>query len=355
MAISKGLLLAGLAASGLGLVAATSKKKPKPGEPGGPPASSLPGAEQVVPPEITSTMVKSLESGDPARIRATADILEKSGYKAQAADLRAGAVLIEKENSKKQADKLAQEAKDRAAAAAKQAEKVAAAAAAAVPSDISSSAAVQTAVKKAIATGSASTMRTVAKKLRDLGATQAAVSLETAATAIEARQLADLAAATSAPAAAAPAPVTPASVIPAVVDAVTKATKATPTRATPVAVSTSTAPVSTGPTKAERAALAGQVALAMKGAKKGKENKAIVTAYQKQEKLPKKDGLYGSTVALSLADTFGIVPPKPLYWGTKAGGYASYVQDKKDYKAALLTKAARDPTRSEEWTRAANV
>ena len=360
MAIGKGMLLAGLAATSLGLVAAAGKKKPKPGEPGGLPASALPDAEKRVPAQITASMVRALETGDPTRIRATADVLEKSGYKTQAADLRGGAVVLEREAAKKKREAQAEERR-------KEAERIAAAAKAAIPTDISASPAIQAAVRSAVATSNPAAMRAVAAKLRDAGATAAAQSLETAAAAVDAQKLAQVTVRTPgitrAPTARVPTRVEPTST------AVTAATqvleRVAKSAGRPVVVTPTPTPTRrkpkpapkrpVGPTRAQKAALAGQLALAMKGARKGKENKALVTAYQEQEKLPRRDGLYGSTVALSLANTYDIVPPKPLYWGTKTGGYASYLADKKKYKAALLTKGARDPQRSEEWTAAANV
>ena len=362
MAIGKGMLLAGLAATSLGLVAAAGKKKPKPGEPGGLPASALPDADKKVPPQITASMVRALETGDPVKIRATADVLEKSGYKTQAADLRAGAVVLEREAAKKKREAQAEERR-------KETERIAAAAKAAIPTDISASPAIQAAVKSAVATNNPAAMRAVAAKLREAGATTAAESLETAAAAVDAQKLAQVTVRTPgiarAPTARVPTRVEPTS--PAVTAATEVLERVARSAGRPVVVTPTPRPTRrrptpkpaprkpAGPTRTQKAALAGQLALAMKGARKGRENKALVTAYQEQEKLPKRDGLYGSTVALSLANTYDIVPPKPLYWGTKVGGYASYLADKKKYKAALLVKGARDPQRSEEWTAAANV
>lgn len=101
--------------------------------------------------------------------------------------------------------------------------------------------------------------------------------------------------------------------------------------------------------------LAQQLALGLKFAKKGTSSEpiAIVRQFQAQEFLPQ-DGHYGSTVAIVLADKYGIVPPQaPMYWGKK-NDFASIAPDKANYRAAMMKHAQAEPQRRDEWTNAAN-
>lgn len=98
--------------------------------------------------------------------------------------------------------------------------------------------------------------------------------------------------------------------------------------------------------------LATQLARHLTGRKKGKEDKGLVTAYQKAEGLPV-DGKYGIDTAQSLAK-YDLVPPTPLYWG-KGGTWASMQSEQKAWKAWCATKAAKDPSRSEEWKGTARI
>lgn len=105
-------------------------------------------------------------------------------------------------------------------------------------------------------------------------------------------------------------------------------------------------------------ALAGQLNLSLRVAKKGAKTEPIaqVKAFQLSEGIPiaAADGKYGSVVALLMAKKYGIVPAQPpMYWGKK-NDYASVAQDKSSYKAALLQLAANEPQRRDEWTNAAN-
>lgn len=102
-------------------------------------------------------------------------------------------------------------------------------------------------------------------------------------------------------------------------------------------------------------ALAQRLALSMKTAIKGKEDKVLVKQFQIAERLPRTDGSYGSESALALADRYGIVPPKPLYWGKAGGTYQTLVNDKNQYKAHLLNLANSDPQRADEWVSASKV
>jgi hypothetical protein len=340
MAIGKGVLLGGLMLGALGLVAATAKAKPKAGEPGGTPASALPGAGQQVPVQVAAIMIEAMKTGNPAVIRKTADELEKGGYLAQAADLRAGAVIIEQEQAKVKAQ--------------------------------GSSAMAESLKSVAIATGDPARMRKTAEELRKGGYASQATELEQVASVLESVPttvaMPSMPTPTvavpsmpipKAPSVSVPAPAaTPVSVtIPTFTPAALPTLATTPaTQVLPQVVVTAPAPTpAPSASAANRAAFAGRTALMLQSSKKGTEDEGTVMAYQQQENLRKQDGKYGSETGLSFANTYDIVPPKPFYWGTKAGGYSSYVADKKQYKAALLRKAAADPQRSEEWTRAAAV
>lgn len=81
----------------------------------------------------------------------------------------------------------------------------------------------------------------------------------------------------------------------------------------------------------------------------GGEDRTLIALYQQQEGL-KPTGFYGPSTALSLARSYGIVPPKPLYWTESRTG-----KSKANYRDALRALAANDPQRSEEWLRAASV
>jgi hypothetical protein len=84
-------------------------------------------------------------------------------------------------------------------------------------------------------------------------------------------------------------------------------------------------------------------------APRGREDRMLVQRYQLQEGL-RPTGYYGPSTALSLARSYGIVPPKPLYWTESRTG-----KGKAAYRDQLRMIAERDPQRSEEWTRAGEV
>lgn len=105
------------------------------------------------------------------------------------------------------------------------------------------------------------------------------------------------------------------------------------------------APAAPNPRRALAARLYNHLSMAPAGG----EDRTLVALYQAQEGL-KPTGYYGPSTALSLAHSYGIVPPKPLHWTESRTG-----RSKSNYRGALLALAARDPQRSEEWTRAAKV
>lgn len=112
-------------------------------------------------------------------------------------------------------------------------------------------------------------------------------------------------------------------------------------------------PVTTAQESAERV-LAGKVALMLTNSTKGSENKELVRVYQLQEQkrgfpVGIADGLYGAKTALSLAKDHGIVPPKPYYYPKNPA------PTKTTYRNELMTIAASDPARAEEWSKAAQV
>jgi hypothetical protein len=235
--------------------------------------------------------------------------------------------------------------------------KVAAATAGSLPPVV---VAVNDRVLRAIQGGPAA-MRTEAAKLRAEGYSNEAQGLELAAAAAEQAQV--LSAAAGLPPAALPQIALPQPKAP---TSPTTANKAPPGGAVPSTYGEEqpwqkppVAPAPTAPTAppvGEKRLLAGKVALAMKTAVKGKnEPRTLVMQFQNQEGLPRKDGSYGSETALSLAKTYQIVPPKPLYWGAKGGTYDTLVKDKASYKSQLLAIAKSDPQRADEWTLAAKV
>ncbi len=103
--------------------------------------------------------------------------------------------------------------------------------------------------------------------------------------------------------------------------------------------------------------LAADLAKALLTAKKGtaSEPRALVQAFQTQERLSKTDGSYGAETALALADRYGIVPPKPFYWGKKGGPPNLPAQEKAAYSAHMLVLKSQDPQRADEWQAASKV
>lgn len=113
---------------------------------------------------------------------------------------------------------------------------------------------------------------------------------------------------------------------------------------------------STPPTNGGRA-LAADMARALLIGKKGtsSEPRALVQAFQTQERLAQTDGSYGFETAMALADRYGIVPPKPYYWGKKGGPASLPAKQKQTYSAHLMVLASQDPQRADEWKSAAKV
>lgn len=271
------------------------------------------------PPAITTEgagmVVASIRTLNASTMRATAETIRRRGYQQQAVDLetvakvvewlQAGASAAAPESSLPQPN-LTPTMTD--------AEKVA---------EI---------VRNGIASGDPVKMRQLAAVMRREGYPAAALQLEAAAGRLE-----------GVPASSAPAP-----------QVVAPSTAATAVNTAVVAASTPPAQ-STAPSGSPERELAGQVAMAMRNVKKGKdEPRDLVSTFQIQERLTRQDGSYGSETALAVAK-YGIVPPKPLYWGKKGGDYNTLVKDKNNYKLKILGYAASDPQRRDEWTAAAKV
>ncbi len=224
--------------------------------PGTTPASSLPGANlPAVPDAILTRMVAALATGDPKAIRAEADKLEAEGWKAQAADLRAAARLLE----------------------------------------------------------------------QGLPGNTTAPSTSTPSTSVP--------------------PLT--------------TTLPAPTLPAPGASTTLPPFVVTGVSDQQRRLVAGQAAI--EAAKpKGRENKAKILAFQKQEqelgnyKGYKLDGKYGPATG-ALFIPLGMVPPKPMYWGQLNWTEAQLRAEKNAWKSRMHAEAMKDPQRADEWKRAGAV
>ena len=107
----------------------------------------------------------------------------------------------------------------------------------------------------------------------------------------------------------------------------------------------SMAPVEPTPKRA----LAARLTHMLLGAPRGGEDRTLVAIYQNQEGL-KPTGYYGPATALSLARTYGIIPPKPIHWTESRTG-----RSKSNYRDALRMLGERDPQRVEEWVRAGAV
>lgn len=223
---------------------------------GGPAASTLPGASAVsVPTDILQSIAAALKTANPETMRTVANEIEKAGYAAQAADLRAAALAVEKAT-------------------------------------------------------------TPAKSPGQPGSKPV---IDTTGTTV---------------------PPAPSIVLPEM---------------------TITPGDMSDPTTEPRYA-AGQLALYLSSTPRFKEDKTKVAAYQKNNlasvqaahtALKKSgkvtvDGLYGTSTALSLARSYGIVPPAPFYYPTNP------TPAKNAYKAELLKFAKADPQRADEWSHAAS-
>jgi len=219
-----------------------------------------------------------------------------------------------------------------------------------VPADV------QALVIAAITSQNPVTMRRAADQLEAKYPLQAADLRKTAATfeAAMAAAQGTTAATTAAQAASAAAnvPGTPVAV-PTTTNVPTVATTTLPPLSSMPTPTTTAAPAAADPNRVRAAALV----VALKTAKKGtaSEPRAQVKEFQLIERLSRTDGSYGSETALALADKYGIVPPKPLFWGKKGGSHATLVADKNAYSAHLLNLATKDPQRADEWRSAAKV
>jgi hypothetical protein len=193
-------------------------------------------------------------------------------------------------------------------------------------------------IRTVLASADPERMRSLAKELRSKGFTDQATDLESAANAVQAAISGTPSVSPSSPGAAGP----------------TLPSISLPGGGT-VRASPGIAGISTSGTGDPGRALAGRTALALTGAVKGSEDKALVAAFQTQERSRgvydgKIDSLYGPKSALALALDWSIVPPAPLYWPA-----ANAAASKTAYRAALMGFAAKDPQRAEEWSRAAQV
>lgn len=104
--------------------------------------------------------------------------------------------------------------------------------------------------------------------------------------------------------------------------------------------------------------LAGRVALEVARKKKGAENRELIATFQKLERqrgmmgVPA-TGVFDHVTAVALARNYGIVPPlkfadgKDIYWPTNPA------PAKNKLREIFTHMARRDPSRTEEWTQAA--
>lgn len=96
----------------------------------------------------------------------------------------------------------------------------------------------------------------------------------------------------------------------------------------------------------EKRALASRVAEHLFTTLPGREDQRLVAMFQAQEGM-RPSGYYGASAALCLAQKYGIVPPRPIYWSK-----TDTKRSKARYARALDRIAAGDPQRREEWQRA---
>jgi hypothetical protein len=185
-----------------------------------------------------------------------------------------------------------------------------------------------------------------------MAAAQGTTAATTAATQAAQTAAQQIAAAAQAASAAANVPGAPVAV-PTTTNVPTATTTAKPPLATMPTPTATAPPAAADPNRVRAAALV----VSLKTAKKGtaSEPRAQVKEFQLIERLSRTDGSYGSETALALADKYGIVPPKPLYWGKAGGTYQTLVNDKNAYSAHLLNLATQDPQRADEWRSAAKV
>jgi len=100
------------------------------------------------------------------------------------------------------------------------------------------------------------------------------------------------------------------------------------------------------------AAIKANNALTGKGPwKESTADKEAVKAFQRNEGLTA-DGLWGADSGIHMGTNYGIVPVKPFYWPKDTKKVPA---KKAEWRAAMMALAAKDPMRSAEWTAAANV
>jgi hypothetical protein len=213
-------------------------------------------------------------------------------------------------------------------------------------------------VAEALATNNPKVLRALAAKLKS-SHPQAAADLESAALAIEqTNQTFGRPVSEPLPPPVAPAPKQTSSQAKKKKPAASK-----PATAKPAPKSEPVVEAGYGPAADDRKDLALQVARHLTTAKKGAEDRALVERFQRSENqkrvLEKRDdglnpdGRYGVTTAYALSE-YGLVPPKPLYWG-KANDWASVGKGKAAWKQWCLSNATKDSARTAEWTGASKV
>jgi hypothetical protein len=209
-------------------------------------------------------------------------------------------------------------------------------------------------VADALATQNPAVMRALANQIRATHP-QAAADLESAALATE--KLSGQA--TPATAVSTPRPTAPS------VTQTSSKPKPRPRPApTPVSASAST-PVEAGrgPAPTGNKQLALDTAKMLTLSKKGREDQSLVERFQRSENAKRvlanrenglnPDGRYGVDTAFALGE-YGLVPPKPLYWG-RGGVYQTMLDDKARWRNWCLTNASNDAARKAEWTGASKV
>lgn len=378
-----------LALAAVGLAAAASKKKtattPAPGGPVGPTGlpGKIPGTAGAtgatgatgpipttfnvpgwpagvdptarLPADIEALVTQSVSSQNPETIRRVADALEKKGWvvlargQREIADQMANilgpaSVAAPIATSTIPSSTVVQAAQNAAAAA------TAAGATPAQAVQAAQSAASQAAPAPLTQPPAQAIAAALAAPAQALQAAQTAAAAATAAGATPAQAI--LAAQNAAVMTATPG-VTAA--VQQAAQAVAAATATTP-RPEPAPVAMPTIQAQPPATNAGKA-LAADVAKALLTAKKGtsSEPRALIQAFQTQERLEQTDGSYGPETALALADRYGIVPPKPLYWGKKGGPPSLPAQQKAAYSAHMLVLKSQDPQRADEWQAASKV
>lgn len=215
-----------------------------------------------------------------------------------------------------------------------------------------------TRVMGALASGDPDTMRAVADELRREGYPQQAADLEAAADQIEAARAAgeeDPTVVVPGDGTAAPQPTWDSIPLPGggAIPIPTAWQDALPDAWQTDVPGEVTIPTDYVPPGAGAPELAGRVAANVATNTRETYDRDLVRAFQQAEGL-KVDGKYGLRTGLAI-ERYDIVPPKPLYWGTAAGGYQSVVDQKSEWRTRMLARAMTDEAREDEWTAAAQV